>query len=83
MYSTKRLNYRTNNAKSGFTFLRCKELDVVIDLGVMRAVTTSDGRFFDLNIRKIKELGKKTARYQRKPELKKSLRMKSIEIRKA
>ena len=53
-----------------------KELDVGIDLGVVHAVATSDGQFFDLNTGRIKELEKEIARYQRKVALNRSSRLK-------
>lgn len=53
-----------------------KALDVGIDLGVVHAVATSDGQFFDLNTGRIKELEKEIARYQRKLALNRSSRLK-------
>lgn len=60
-----------------------KALDVGIDLGVVHAVTTSDGKFFDLDTAKIKELEKEIARYQRKLALNRSSCMKLAKLGKA
>lgn len=53
-----------------------KELDVGIDLGVVHAVATSDGQFFDFNTGRIKELAKEIVRYQRKLALNRASRQK-------
>ena len=53
-----------------------KTLDVGIDLGVVHAVTTSDGRFFDLNTEVIKAQELKIAKLQRQLSLNASSRKK-------
>ena len=53
-----------------------KALDVGIDLGVVHAVTTSDGRFFDLNTEAIKAQELKIAKLQRQLSLNASSRKK-------
>ena len=53
-----------------------KTLDVGIDLGVVHAVTTSDGRFFDLNTEAIKAQELKIAKLQRQLSLNASSRKK-------
>ena len=55
---------------------KMKALDVGIDLGVVHAVTTSDGRFFDLNIEAIKAQELKIAKLQRQLSLNTSSRKK-------
>ncbi|MDO4936766.1 MAG: transposase, partial [Sutterellaceae bacterium] len=60
-----------------------KDLDVGIDLGVVHAIATSDGKFFDLDVAKIKRLEAEIAKWQRKLDLNKASRKKLAELGKA
>lgn len=56
-----------------------KALDVGIDIGVVHAVATSSGRFYDLDTDKLKEIEKKMAKLQRKLSLNLSSRKRLAE----
>ena len=56
-----------------------KALDVGIDIGVVHAVATSSGRFFDLDTDRLKEIEERIAKLQRKLSLNKSARKKLAE----
>ena len=60
-----------------------KDSDVGIDIGVVHAIATSDGKFFDLDVAKIKRLEAEIAKWQRKLELNKASRKKLAELGKA
>ena len=56
-----------------------KALDVGIDIGVVHAVATSSGKFYDLDADKLKEIEKKMAKLQRKLSLNLSSRKRLAE----
>lgn len=53
-----------------------KAAEIGIDIGVVHAVALSDGRFFDLNTDKLKEIEERFAVLQRKVSLNLSARRK-------
>ena len=60
-----------------------QEADIGIDFGVVHSVATSDGRFFDLDTKRIRGLEERVALYQRKLSLNLSSRKKLAHIGKA
>ena len=57
-----------------------KALDVGIDVGVVHAVTTSDGRFYDLDTEKIRSIEKRIAGLKRKLSLNQESRKKLAKL---
>ena len=57
-----------------------KALDVGIDVGVVHAVATSDGRFYDLDTEKIRSIEKRIAGLKRKLSLNQELRKKLAKL---
>ena len=60
-----------------------KALDVGIDVGVVHAVTTSDGRFFDLDTAKIRSIEGRIAVLKRKLSLNQESRQKLAKLGRA